>query len=147
MTKNDLYRRIDELESKLSQERIGAFEAKHQLAQAQDAKTRLTVDIIKIQSDYAKKSKDADRLEKTNKKQMQAIDALKKQLADKEIDRDRYAREVALKLAYAIAKSDNHISTHAKLNYQFITNTEPEPEVDSTLLFNDELKVTHIDEA
>lgn len=140
MTKKDLYSQINDLQLKLYDERSLYVNTKNLLATTEK-------ELKECHAVREKQSKEIKRLEAANKKQMQAIDALKKQLADKEIDRDRYAREVALKLAYAIAKSDNHISTHAKLNYQFITNTEPEPEVDSTLLFNDELKVTHIDEA
>ena len=150
MTKNDLYRRVDDLESKLNHERSIHLDTKKEFARIQDKYTHLHGESANDQSVITKQAKELKRLETANKKFMQAIDALKKQLADKEIDRDRYAREVALKLAYAVAKADEHIATHAKSNYQFITNTEPPVLVntdDIKIDYSNDLIVTHIDEA
>lgn len=147
MTKNELYSRIDDLEYNLSQERTWVVEAKHQLAQVQDAKIRLADDMVKIQADYAKKIKDVDRLEKINKKQMLTIDALKKAAANQEVLQDRYAREKALQYALSLGLvGDEHIFRHAKKNYEFITNTIPAEVVPANPTDTGDLKFTHIDE-
>lgn len=146
MTKNELYARVDDLASQLYHEQSLHLQTKNRLAHAEEENLMAQKDWKDEHLLCDKQVKEIKRLETANKKFMQAIDALKKQIVDKEIDRDRYAREVALKLAYVVAKSDDHISTHAKLNYQFITDTEPVPVIDNTLTFEDDLKVTHIDE-
>ena len=147
MTKNDLYRKIDDLESKLNNERGNFNFAKVRLAEVEE-KYKIAAQVDAQQSnDYLKQAKEIKRLEMQNKKFMQAIDALKKAAANQEIMQDRYARETALKLAYAVATSDDHLIKHAKLNYEFITNTEPEEKIEALPFNPDDLKFTHIDEA
>jgi isochorismate synthase EntC len=132
-SKRKLLEEINELRGELrdSKDAANAFYEKWSTemragAALHDAKIKLAEDIVKIQSDYTKKIKEVERLEKANKKFMQAIDALKKQLADREIDRDYVARETALRLAIATnsAITEKEIIKHAKKNYKFLVDTE-----------------------
>ena len=143
MNRKMLYERIDSLESKLNHERTAHLQTQQRLAAAEsDGFTKLSEWRDELGRNE-KLAKEIKRLEAQNKKFMQAIDALKKQLADRTADRELSTREIALRFALSIAKSDEHIDHHAKLNYYFLTNTEPEEvAVDETL----DLKLPYVPE-